>query len=195
MFKKVVFALFLSIFLFGPVFANEEFWNTDTVQFTVKENIRFNVIPELRFNNNGLYYFLTYIGPTFSLSKNLDVNIYYAPKNSKNSTGWQASNNGFLDLIYKNGGLNNRSRFELDFTNYIYKFREQFCLQANGWFVQDEVFYNFTRGMFDENRAAAGYNLKMTKSANLTFGYMLRSQKTSSIVSTNVLMINAALKI
>ena len=199
--KKILVFLFLvCLFSVRPVFAGTEFWSVDTFQFPVKEKVKFNIIPELRFRNNAseFYYLLTYIGPTISLSKSFDINLYLAPKYSKNGGNWTTSTVGFFDVIYKNDLLSNRGRFEYDFPSGVLKIRDQLQFKRNGWFVNDEVFYNYNKSYIDENRAATGYAFKVLSNFDLSLGYLLRSQKSSASadwVNTNVFTLNTSLKI
>ncbi|MDD4179871.1 MAG: DUF2490 domain-containing protein [Candidatus Margulisbacteria bacterium] len=200
MLKKTI-VLSLLVLLFGSLaLADTEFWSTDTFQAQIKEGVRFNIIPELRFRNNAseFYYLLVYLGPTFKLNECFDLNVFYAPKTTKNGGAWTSGSNGYLDLVYKNGGLSNRGRLENDFTNGGLKIRDQLQYKMNGWFFTEELFYSATKGYFDENRALVGYTFKLAKNFDLSPGYLLRSQKANANADwrqTNVFTLNASLKI
>jgi hypothetical protein len=184
----------------SPVLADTEFWSTDTFQTQIREGVKFNVIPELRFRNNAgeFYYLLTYLGPTLYLSKNFDLNFYLAPKLTKSGSVWKNSTIGFIDAVYKNGLFSDRLRLEEDLSVNCLKIRDQFQVKMNGWFVNDEVFYNFNRGFFDENRLAVGYVCKILPNFDLAPGYLLRHQRASGTADwtkTDVLTLNASVRI
>ncbi len=198
--------LFLSavVFLAGfqVAFADTELWSVDTFQFPVKEKVKFNLIPELRFRGNGseLYYFQTYIGPALILSKNIEIDAYYALNYSKNGGNWSAKGLGYFDLIYRTDlpwfTFSNRGRFEYDISPDVLKYRNLFGFSKDGWFAGEEFFYNFKKGFYDEGRASIAYSFKVLKSASLSLGYLLRRQRataTSDWQRTNV--VTAGVKI
>jgi hypothetical protein len=180
MIKRIL--LVVSIVLIGSVqlaLADCELWSVNTFQYPLGEKVKFNLIPELRFKNNAsdLYYILNYIGPTFSLNKNFDLNLFYAPKSTKNGGGWTNSSIGYLDLAYKNENLSNRGRFEYDLNAELLKYRNQVQIKKAGWQASEEIFYNLRSGYFDETRTLAGYVFKPFGRFELAVGYLLRGQK------------------
>ena len=146
--RVVIFLLFVFVVLSRLVMADTELWSVDTFQWQVKDAIRLNVIPELRFKNNAneFYYLITYLGPTFKLTDNFDLNLFYAPKTTKSGGTWTSGSAGYLDLVYKNGGISNRSRLENDFTSGALTLRDQLQYKINGWYVGDEIFYSTAKG-------------------------------------------------
>lgn len=193
-------ALLLSLLvcLLAPVsLADVEFWSTDTLQLS---GLGINVIPEFRIKNNlsDFYYLQTYVGPSWDLSKNLKINVYYGLKYQKSGTDWKQSNLGYLDLIYSFKPFSNRARLEGDLTNAIVKYRDQLQFKLNGWYLADEFFYNLTGSFVDENRLSAGYTLKVLDQTDLNIGYLWRAQrKTAAQAWSNsaAVVINAGLKI
>lgn len=200
MLKRMIVLSLLAMSFGSLAMADTEFWSTDTFQAQIKEGVKFNIIPELRFRNNAseFYYLLAYIGPTFKLNESFDLNVFYAPKTTKSGGTWTSGAAGYFDLIYKNGGLSNRGRLENDFASGGVKVRDQVQYKINGWFLGEELFYNAAKGYFDENRASAGYVFKLAKNFDLSPGYLLRSQKATATADwkqTNVFTLNASLKI
>lgn len=203
--KNKIILLLGSLFLLLsalPAIADTEFWNLDTFQFSIKENVKFNVIPELRWKDSAtnFYFYQVYLGPVFSINKNFDFAAYYLPKNSKSGTTWTFSNLGVLDFIYKNPdfySFSNRNRFEYDSSNAVLKYRCQLQLKNQGWFVSEEPFYNFSKNFIDENRASIGYGFKITGNLEASLGFLFRSQKSVSVAewtNTNVWFINTGTK-
>ena len=179
-------------------FADAEFWATGTFQFPIKENLKMNVIPEIRVRNNlgELYYWQTYVGPVLILNKNYEAAAYYALKYSKSGGNWTSGNLGYLDLVYKNDYFSNRGRIEYDNLLDTFKLRDSFQLKKNGWFIGDELFFNFKKGFLDEERIAVGYSSKMNGKTELSLGYLLR--RTKSIAGGDWMQsggINSGLKI
>ena len=191
-------AMFLMMFLLvSAVLADVEFWSTDAFQFSVPG---INIIPEFRAKNNlsEFYYFQTYLGPTWNLSKNLKMNIYYGLKYQKSANDWKQSNLGYLDLVYSFNPFSSRARLECDLTSSVVKLREQLQVKINGFYLSDEFFYNLTTSFADENRLTAGYAFKAFGQTELSLGYLLRSQrKEADKAWTNsaALLLNSTLKI
>lgn len=180
MLKKLLCAGLLLGWVSG-VFADTEFWSSDTFQFSMREKVKLQVIPEIRARNNltDLYYFRTYFGPNIILNNNFGVNIYYAPNYVKASNVWTGL--GYFDVLYKTDlpwfSFNNRERFEYDFTPGVLKLRSLFRFGRNGWFADDELFYNFEAGYFDEGRSQLGYSCKYNREVDLYLSYLMRRQK------------------
>lgn len=180
MFKRILFLV--SLILIGGarlVQADTELWSVNTFQHSLGERTKLNLIPELRLKNNAadLYYVLLYIGPTLSLNKSFDLNLFYAPKFTKNGGGWSNSGMGYLDFICKNGNLTNRGRFEYDFTADLLKYRDQLQARWGSWQAAEELFFNFRTGYIDETRTPVSYVFKPYDRFELAVGYLLRGQK------------------
>ena len=164
-------------------FAETEFWSVNTVQVPIREKIKLNVISELRFRDSsgGLYYFQTYIGPAFTVNKNLEIDAYYALKYGKNGNGWSTYNLWYLDGILKDElfsfSMSNRNRLEYDATPDTLKLRELVQAKKNGWSVGEELFYNFKKGLLDEGRSTVAYSFGLWKGTELSVGYLLRMQR------------------
>ena len=164
-------------------FAETEFWSVNTVQAPIRENIKLNIIPELRFRDSsgGLYYFQTYIGPAFTINKNLEIDAYYALKYGKNGNNWSTYSLWYLDGIIKGDllsfSVSNRHRFEYDVTPDTLKLREQIQAKKNGWSAGEELFYNFKKGLLDEGRSTVAYSFGLWKGRELSVGYLLRMQR------------------
>lgn len=203
MFKRILLAVLFIVWVFSQsVLAETEFWSINTFQLPVREKIKFNVIPELRFRNNGgeLYYSQTYVGPVFLLSRNIEIDLYYAPNFTKNGGSWVSKGLGYLDAIYRTDFpwfiFSNRGRFEYDFTPSVLKYRNLFWFGRDGWFASDELFYDFKLGFFDEGRSAIGYSAKILGNIDLSLNFLLRRQRQGSTADwqrTNV--INLGLKV
>jgi hypothetical protein len=197
MLRKALF-LFLLVCLLAPVsWADVELWSTDTLQFS---GLGINVIPEFRIKNNltDFYYLQTYIGPSWDLSKNLKLNVYYGLKYQKSGADWKQSSLGYLDMIYSFKPFSNRARLEGDLTNAVVKYRDQLQFKLNGWYLADEFFYNLTGSFVDENRLSAGYAFKACGQTDLNFGYLLRAQRRTAAQAWNnsaAVIMNAGLKI
>jgi len=177
--RKLLIALMVLIGVVQPVLADTELWSVNTFQYSLGERVKINLIPELRLKSNvgDLYYIQNYIGPTFGLSQYFDLNLFYALKSTKNGGGWTHSSVGYLDLIYKNGSLSNRGRFEYELTADLLKYRNLFQIKKAGWQINEEIFYNLKSGYFDESRTLAGYTFKPFDRFELTMGYLLRGQR------------------
>jgi len=194
--------LFLFVFLllgFQVSYGDMEFWSVDTFQFPVKEGLVFNVIPELRYRNNPseLYYLQIYLGPSFAPAKNFTMNIYYSPKFVKSSGNWSSANALYFDAVSAWRLFSDRSRFEYDPGSATLKYRNNLQLKTSGWSLGDEIFYNFKKADFDENRWSVAYSFKMTANFTVALGGMLRSQKAlgGDWSNTNVLTFNTTLMI
>jgi hypothetical protein len=183
--KNKLVAFLSLIVLASAVPADTEFWSSDTFQRSLGEKVRLQVIPEIRVRNNltDLYYFRTYFGPNISLNKNFGISVYYAPNYIKASRVWTGL--GYLDFLYQTDlpwfalAFNNRERFEYDFTPAVLKLRSLFRFGKDGWFADDELFYNFKAGCFDEGRSQIGYSFKYNKEVGLYLSYLMRRQKSS----------------
>jgi len=192
--------IFLSFGAFQIAFGETEFWSVNAVQFPLREKVKLNLIPELRFRSGELYYSQTYFGPALLLSKNFEIDIYYALNYSKGSDGWEAKSLGYLDTIYGNEipwfYFKDRTRFEYDISSDTLKIRNFYQFKKGNWFVGDELFYNFKKGFNDEGRACAGYSFKMANNLELSISYILRRQRqkpTDDWTRTNV--ISAGMKV
>jgi len=186
--RRIIFIfLFISLGCFRYAFGDTEFWSVNTFQYPIRERVKLNLIPELRFRDNlaELYYFQTYIGPQLSLSKTFDLNFYYAVNLSKNGSAWASPKSlGYLDAIFKYQFpwfyFNERTRFEYDISSDTLKIRNFYQFKIGSWCAGDELFYNFKKGFNDEGRATVGYSTKIIGDLDLTLRYMLRRQKQNS---------------
>jgi hypothetical protein len=180
-------------------YGDTEFWSADTFQFPLKEGVSFNVIPELRYRNNlnELYFIQAYLGPSFSSSKDLIFNFYYAPKTAKSANDWSSTNLLYCDAVWTGENFSDRSRFEYDLGSSILKYRNNLQFKSNSWSLGDEVFYNFKQGNIDENRLSLAYTFKSTVSISTALGGLLRSQKPAGKdwSNSNVVMLNNTIKI
>lgn len=181
--KKILVLIFVIWSLSAASFAETEFWSVNTVQVSVKENVKLNIIPELRFRDSsgGMYYFQTYLGLAFAVNKNLEIDALYALKYSKSGNSWSTYNLWYLDGIIKGElfsfSMNSRSRMEYDVTPDTLKLRELIQAKKNGWSVGEELFYNFKKGLIDEGRSTIAYSFTLWKGAELSAGYLLRMQR------------------
>lgn len=181
--KTLFLVLIFTAISAGFACADAEFWSANTIQFPLAEKTKLNIIPELRFRNNAseLYYFQTYIGPAFLLSRNFELDAYYALNFSKNGGSWSGRSLGYLDGIYKATlpwfSFANRGRFEYDIMPGILKYRNLFGFSSGGWFAGDEFFYNFNKNFIDEGRSSINYSFKVSSNTGLSLGYLLRRQK------------------
>ena len=181
--RKIAVFIFIFLLMSAASFAETEFWSVNTVQVPIREKIKLNVMPELRFRDSsgGLYYFQTYIGPAFTLNKNIEIDAYYALKYGKNGNGWSTYSLWYLDGILKDElfsfSISNRNRFEYDATPDTLKLRELVQAKKNGWSAGEELFYNFKKGLLDEGRSTVAYSFTPWKGIDLSAGYLLRMQK------------------
>jgi len=199
--------IFLTVLFIALVFsrsglADTEFWSVNIIQFSLREKVKLNIIPELRFRNNAseLYYFRTYFGPTLLLSKNFDLSVYYALNYSKTGTNWAQSNLAYLDGTYKIDfpwfDFTNCGRFEYDISPDILKYRNLFQFKREGWILSDELFCNFKLGFFDEGRSLVAYAIKFPGKIDLLIGYLLRRQRSSTTADwTRTNVINLGLRV
>ncbi|MFA4967757.1 MAG: DUF2490 domain-containing protein [Candidatus Margulisiibacteriota bacterium] len=203
MIKRIYLALFfIALALPQAVFADTEFWSLTTFQLPFRENVKLNVIPELRFRNGvgEFYYFRTYFGPTLLLSKSFDLNLYYALNYAKKGADWTPSSLVCLDGIYKIDfpwfNFNNRGRFEYDISPDVLKYRNLFQFKKDAWILSDELFYNIKFGFFDEGRSLIAYTAKGPGNIDLIIGYLLRRQKQSATADwTRTNVINLGIKV
>ncbi|MFA4844624.1 MAG: DUF2490 domain-containing protein [Candidatus Margulisiibacteriota bacterium] len=187
--------LLVAASLAPAVFAETEFWLPAAFQLPVKEKVKFNIIPELRFRNGGeLYYWRTYFGPTLLLSKSVDLGFYYALNYAKKGADFSPSSLACLDGNYKADlpwfSFNNRGRFEYDLSPDVLKYRNLFQFKKDAWTLSDELFYNVKLGFFDEGRSLIAYTAKGPGDIDLIIGYLLRRQKQSATADwqrTNVI--------
>jgi len=193
-----VWLLLLTVSLLASVsLADVELWSTDTLQLS---GLGISVIPEFRVKDNltDFYYLQTYIGPSWDLSKNIKINVYYGLKYQKSNNDWKQSNLGYLDLIYSFKPFSNRARLEGDLTNAVVKYRNQLQVKVNGYYLADEFFYNLTGTFMDENRLSAGYTFKAPGQTEINLGYLLRAQRktaTQDWSNSATVTMNAGLKI
>lgn len=199
--KLLVVILLVSVAA-GISWADNEFWSSGAFQSPYNEKIKLQLIPEIRVRNNlsDLYYLLIYIGPSITLNKNFGINLYLAPNYVKTNSSW--TNLGYADITYKTdlpwfaAVFNNRERLEYDFTPQVLKIRSLFRFSKDGWFADDELFYNTNKGFFDEGRSQFGYSIKLNGDNNLSVSYLLRRQKTNSGDDwTRTSAINAGFKV
>jgi len=201
--KRIFLAvLFIALCFSQSILADTEFWSVNIIQSSLSEKVKLNIIPELRFRNNAseLYYFQTYIGPALLLSKNFEMDIYYALNCSKNGDNWTGKSLGYLDAIYKVDSpwfsFADRGRFEYDVSPAVLKLRNLFQFKKNAWILSDELFYNVNQGYFDEGRSMVAYSTRIFGNTELLIGYLLRRQRASATADwqkTNV--INLCLKV
>ena len=194
--RKIVVLISLFLLMSAASFAETEFWSANTVQVPIKEKIKLNVIPELRFRDSsgGLYYFQTYLGPAIALNKNLEIDAFYALKYGKSGSSWSTSNLWYLDCVLRDELfsflMSNRNRIEYDVTPDTLKLRELFQAKKNGWLAGEELFYNFKKGLLDEGRTSVAYSFALWKGTELSAGYLLRMQRQNPAADwtwTNVL--------
>lgn len=198
--KKVFGPLIVIILLsgyIGSALADYELWSVNALQVPIKEKLKFNVIPEARFKNSasGFYYLIAYIGPSISINKNFDMNLYFAPKYQKNGSNWSASSLGFFDLIYKNDRLSNRARFEYDVLPNVLKYRNNLQFKMDKWSIGDEEFYNFSKGYIDEGRASVGYTCKINNELEFSLGCLVRRQRAADGWSWTGVVVNTGVKL
>lgn len=176
----------LLLYFSAVSFADTELWSAFTFQHPVKDGLKIAIIPELRFKNNSSewYYLRTYIGPQITLNKYFDAVFYLAPNLGKTGGVWSTNYFIYGDLIYINGALQYRSRLEENLSSGGLIYRQQLQAKLDSWALSDELFYNFTQGYFNENRASFAYGF-----GSFSLGYLLRTQKAmaaSDWVFTNV---------
>lgn len=194
-------AAILAILLLPQVaLADTEFWSANAFQHNLTEKVKFNINPELRFKNNGteFYYLRTYIGPSVSLSNNIEVAAYYAPHFGKTNGNWLFSNYTYLDGILKLNFpwfvFSNRARFEYDITASAMVYRNLFLFKHGPWSAGDELFYSLNGGFFNEGRAFVAYSAKILEQLELSGGFLQRRQKSSAAsdwTKTNVFTLGA----
>ena len=178
MLKKSTVIFFLFWF-YGCAFAGVEFWSANNVQMPINDKVKLSIIPELRFKSDsqGLYYIQNYIGPAVTISKNIELDLFYALKYSKSNGSWSTYNLMCFDTIYKIDLISNRFRFEYDISPDTLKFRDQLQIKKMGWSAAGEAFYNFKKCLFDEGRASISYSINITRGTDLALGYLLRMQR------------------
>lgn len=172
--RTVLVVSIFSLFSCRIAFGDTELWSTFTFQHPVREGFKVAIIPELRFRNNAgeWYYLRTYIGPQVVLDKSWEAAVYLAPSLGKTGGIWATSYLMYGDLIYKNGSFSNRFRFEENLSAGVLIYRNSLQYKLGDWTLADELFYNFAKGFFDENRGSLSYGI-----GAFSLGYLLRMQK------------------
>jgi hypothetical protein len=175
--KSYILILLLLAFSLSGSEAATELWSVNTFRFSTKDTLKMDLIPELRFKDQGLYYFQIYFGPAFQMNKNWGINLYYAQNLSKTNSNWSTYGLGYLDFICQFPPFSNRGRFEYNIPSDLLKYRDLLQIKWNNWNLGGEVFYNTKLDCWDESRWSIGRSFGLSKSAELNIAYLKRQQR------------------
>jgi hypothetical protein len=175
--KSYILILLLLVFSLSSAGTAAEFWSVNTFQLSTKDTLKINLMPELRFKDQGLYYFQTYFGPALLINKNWEIDIYYAQNLSKTNGSWSNYGLGYLDLVYKSPPFSNRGRLEYNIPSDLLKYRDLLQFKWNIWCLGGEIFYNTKINYWDESRWSLSGSFKLAKSTELNIAYLKRQQR------------------
>ena len=196
-----IFVLFFLILFTHNLFASDwEYWSNSLVFIKLREKVDFRIIPHARLKNKcrDFYYYKTYIGPTFKISKFFKISPLYMYKIEKKRGVWKEDNVGNMDMELKlpflvNAYLDYRYRTEYNFTQNNCVHRNKFelskdCEKINGLslFLYDEIFYSFAANKLNENRVSASLSKKINDNLNLGLSYIVRFQDSTDWHNTNI---------
>ena len=197
--KKIILLAAAFLLLGTASYAYEEgdfqIWNTDRVDWDVKENWKLSFETEHRWGGNASEYFYNHedIGVIYSgLAKWIDVGVNYRGIYQKSSDVWKYSHvphfNVNLKTDMKGFKLSNRSRLELLISEHAEdkpRFRNKTTLKSPWkWtrlecqpYVADEIFINTDSVELGQNRLFLGLEKKIFENFKADLYYALVSAK------------------
>ena len=172
-----------------------QYWNTTGFLFDLNKDWEFTFEEELRFQDEGsrLYYHHSELGFVYTgYADWVEFGLNYRQVTSRNSNDdWVMENRPHLNvtLMTKLAGLNleDRSRFEFRDRNEkddIWRYRNKLTVEFPKLttlqlqpFIADEVFINFDREGYNNNRLYAGSSIMLTKTIEADIFYMWQSSR------------------
>jgi len=171
-----------------------QYWNTESVEWKIKEKYKIKLEEEFRFGDNAgtLYYQHSDIGLTWSgFADWLELNASYRQAFDIEKDKWHYENRPHLDATVKFDllGLSLSDRSRVEYRNREHKdddwrYRNKFTLslpKATSYeiqpYVADEVFFDLDDGVFNRNRLYGGVSLRLFKYMKLELYYLLQTTK------------------
>jgi len=196
-FAGAVFVLFLSGVCFAADDGDFQYWNTESVSWEVKDNLKMKLEEEFRFGNNAdtLYYQHSDIGVTYSgLASWLSLGINYRQIFEESGSSWLKENRPHFNVTAKGDffdwGLSNRARLEYrnrqDNEDY-FRYRNKLTIKTPFKFtkfsiqpyVADEIFYDFNVETLNRNRLYLGFTSKLFNQLKANIFYLWQSSEKS----------------
>jgi hypothetical protein len=188
-----------------------QFWTTDGVDVQLNKTVKARLETELYFGDDmsDFYYWHLDAGIAAALTPWFEAGINYRYLQEKKKGEWMEENRPHVNgtLLWKLGPLSFSARNRLEYrmregADDSWRYRNRLRLSPKAkwgpWqiqpYVDDEVFYDFDAGEWNQNRASAGLTGKLTKGLKADIYYMLQStKKTDDWLETNILGVNLRL--
>jgi len=179
-----------------------EIWPDNKIKVKLNDKVSLDFIEEFRINDNmsTFHQYVLYVGSYIKLNKYIDTAVWYKFVESKKYHHWEDSHRCDVDGILKYNlegfKLSNRSRFEYNFTenSWIYRDRvkvakefEIFKRKYTPYFF-NEFFIDINPDAgYHENRANVGVSTPFFCNTKLTLYYMSRAKKKENWNNANIL--------
>jgi hypothetical protein len=190
---------------------NIQHWNSEGIQIKLTTDWAFEIREELRLEDNGgsLYHYFTETGLMYAFRDYLDFSVNYRHiKNKKNedwATEYRPHINGTMKIRWHEFVIGDRNRIEFrkfEDGNHSWRWRNKLSIQSPfRWtrlkiepYVSDEVFIDFDKNEFNQNRLYIGWKLTFFKHVRGDLFYMCQSIKSTGwkdnhIIGTNLKVI------
>lgn len=182
----------------APALATDDWNYWGSVQFEHKIDPRvrliWNPVWRVRDDISETYYLATRQGIGYKASDSLDLAVHYFYAEEKSSRGeWIDENRLELQPTFRweLKGFNFSDRNRLEYRDVgddeKWRYRNQLkiskAVEIHGFkfapYISNEVFYDFKKDEFNQNRASIGFLRKLSSSVSLDVYYMVRSDYSS----------------
>lgn len=172
-----------------------EYWNEEALEGRISDRLSATIAMKYRLNDDAKqhYYTSTSMELSYDFLPWLDGGLGYREVFKQKKNGWQQENRPYVQASVKGkaGGwkIKNRVKIEQrkkDAEDAYYRFRDKLTLKSPWkWssteinpYLADELFVEKKeRAGFNENRAYAGIDIKLTGQINLDLYYMYNIEK------------------
>ena len=187
---------------------NFQHWNSEGVHIKLSTDWAFEIREEFRLEDNGgsLYQYFTETGLIYLFREYLDFSMNYRHIKNKKDEDWMTEYrphiNGTIKIKWHDFIVGDRNRIEFrkfENGNHSWQWRNKLSIQLPfGWtrlkiqpYVSNEVFIDFDKNEFNQNRLYFGSKLTFFKHLRGDLFYMCQSIKSTGwkdnhIIGTNL---------